>query len=114
MNTLINMKNTNKILMINNCFLSSIFLITCPFNKSNVKVELDVRTKEDNVDIDAERTNTITIPIKISGNVDMSKELADLKIHVQAYGVQLYQMQDCLQAMSTAFPEHFPFNTDIK
>lgn len=47
-------------------------------------------------------------------NNDHMKELVDLKIHVQAYGVQLYQMQDCLQAMSTAFPEHFPFNTDIK
>ena len=40
------------------------------------------------------------------------KELADLKIHVQAYGVQIFQMEDCLQAMTSAFPEHFPFNTD--
>lgn len=47
-------------------------------------------------------------------NGDHMKELADLKIHVQAYGVQLFQMEDCLQAMTAAFPEHFPFNTDIK
>lgn len=42
------------------------------------------------------------------------KELADLKIHVQAYGVQTFQMESCLQAMTLAFPEHFPFDTDIK
>ena len=42
------------------------------------------------------------------------QELAELKIHVQAYGVQTFQMGDCLEAMTKAFPEHFPFNTDIK
>lgn len=42
------------------------------------------------------------------------KELSDLEIHVQAYGVQLFNMEDCLQAMTMAFPDHFPFNTDIK
>lgn len=41
-------------------------------------------------------------------------ELSDLKIHVQAYGVQTFEIADCLQAMTAAFPEHFPFNTDIK
>lgn len=42
-------------------------------------------------------------------NSDM-KELADLKIHIRAYGVQLYQMESCLDAMITAFPSHFDFN----
>ena len=42
------------------------------------------------------------------------QELADLKIDVQAYGVQTQQLRDCFQAMTLAFPEHFPFNSDIK
>lgn len=42
---------------------------------------------------------------------DHMKELAELKINVQAYGVQLFQMEDCLQAMTAAFPEHFPFDS---
>lgn len=37
------------------------------------------------------------------------KELADLKINVQAFGVQTSQMESCLDAMTTAFPEHFNF-----
>ena len=47
-------------------------------------------------------------------NSEHMKELADLEIHVQAYGVQLFNMDNCLQAMTLAFPEHFPFETDIK
>ena len=37
-----------------------------PFKKSSVRVELDVSTREDSVDMDAESTSTITIPIRIS------------------------------------------------
>lgn len=47
-------------------------------------------------------------------NSEHMKELAGLEIHVQAYGVQLFDMGDCLQAMTSAFPSHFPFTTDIK
>ena len=47
-------------------------------------------------------------------NYDQMKELVDLKIDIQAYGVQTVQMENCFQAMTEAFPEHFPFNTDIK
>ena len=47
-------------------------------------------------------------------NSDHMKELVDLEIHVQAYGAQLFSMEDCLQAMTLAFPDHFPFETDIK
>ena len=43
-------------------------------------------------------------------NNEHMEELADLKIHVQAYGVQTFQMESCLQAMTTAFPDHFNFN----
>lgn len=46
-------------------------------------------------------------------NVHM-QELRELKIHVEAYGVQTQHLADCLQAMTAAFPEKFPFNTDIK
>lgn len=35
------------------------------------------------------------------------QELVDLKIHVQAFGVQTLQLESCLQAMTEAFPEHF-------
>ena len=42
------------------------------------------------------------------------QQLAELKVHVQAFGVQTFQMDDCLKAMTSAFPEHFPFNTDNK
>ena len=46
-------------------------------------------------------------------NADM-QQLAGLKIHVQAYGVQTYQLNSCFQAMTEAFPSHFPFASDIK
>lgn len=42
------------------------------------------------------------------------QEFAELTIDVQAYGVQLHQLADCFTAMTSAFPEHFPFNSDIK
>ena len=42
------------------------------------------------------------------------QQLAELKIHIQAYGVQTFNLEDCLEAMTSAFPEHFPFKTDIK
>lgn len=35
------------------------------------------------------------------------QELADFKINVQAFGVQTFQMESCLDAMTKAFPEHF-------
>ena len=47
-------------------------------------------------------------------NNEQMQELRDLRIDVKAYGVQLYDMGDCLQAMTSAFPDHFPFETDIK
>ena len=47
-------------------------------------------------------------------NNEHMQELAELELHVQAYGVQTFQLADCLQAMTAAFPDHFPFDTDIK
>ncbi len=37
---------------------------------SNVKVELDVRTREDKVDMEADNTSTITTAIMIDGNAE--------------------------------------------
>lgn len=38
------------------------------------------------------------------------RELADLKIHIQAFGVQTFQLDSCFTAMTEAFPDHFDFN----
>ena len=35
------------------------------------------------------------------------QELSELTIHVQAFGVQLTDFNNCLEATTTAFPEHF-------
>ena len=41
-----------------------LFLITFPFIRSRVKVELDDRTREESVDIEAENTSIITTAIR--------------------------------------------------
>ena len=38
--------------------------------RSSVRVELDVRTSDERVDMEAENTSTTTIPIRISGSVE--------------------------------------------
>ena len=42
-------------------------------------------------------------------NSDM-QELAELKIHIQAFGVQTLGLDSCFEAMTSAFPEHFKFS----
>lgn len=42
-------------------------------------------------------------------NTEM-QHLADLKIDVQAFGVQTFQLESCVKAMTEAFPEHFDPN----
>lgn len=42
-------------------------------------------------------------------NAEM-RQLDDLKIHIQAFGVQTFQLESCLNAMTAAFPDHFDFN----
>ena len=49
----------------------------------------------------------ISFPEKWSG--EAMQNIADLKIEIQAYGVQTYQLDSCLAAMTKAFPTHFPF-----
>ena len=47
----------------------------------------------------------ITFPAEWN-NAEM-RHLAELKIHIQAFGVQTFQLDSCLSAMTEAFPEHF-------
>ena len=62
-------KKTMNSLMINTCCLSVKPFLNAGLITSSVNVELDVRTSDDNVDIEAESTSTITIAITMSGNV---------------------------------------------
>lgn len=38
------------------------------------------------------------------------QHINNLKINIQAFGVQTFQLESCLQAMTTAFPEYFVFD----
>ena len=49
---------------------SVIFFTTLPSSKSSVSVDEDVSTSEESVDIEAERTSTITRPISTFGSVE--------------------------------------------
>ena len=62
------MKITIKTLMTKTCFFSVIFFTMLSFIISSVNVELDAKTSEERVDIDADNTKTITTAIKIFGN----------------------------------------------
>lgn len=42
-------------------------------------------------------------------NTDM-QQLIDLTVHVQAFGVQTLELDNCMDAMVNAFPEHFHLN----
>ena len=57
-----------KILINNTCFFSSILFFIAGLIKSSVKVELEVNTSEESVDIEADNTNTTIKPIKNSGS----------------------------------------------
>ena len=61
------MNTAMKNLIVRTCFFSSIFFANRSFMKSSVKVELDVRTSDERVDIDADRTSTTVTPIRMSG-----------------------------------------------
>ena len=49
---------------------SDIFFTTLPCKRSSVSVEELVSTNEESVDMLADRTKTITMPIKMSGSVE--------------------------------------------
>ena len=59
---------TSMTLMISICFFSSILGAMTGFIKSIVSVELDVRTRDESVDIDAESTSMTTSPIRAAGS----------------------------------------------
>lgn len=56
---------------------------------------------------DASVTLFEKVAIPAQWNNTQLRELQDLKIYVQAFGVQTYGLDSCLDAMETAFPEHF-------
>lgn len=43
-------------------------------------------------------------------NNEEMKQLESLTVHVQAFGVQMTELDSCMEAMTEAFPEHFKFN----
>lgn len=58
-----------KVRIVSTCFFSVIFLTIFPLMKSRVSDELEVRTREASVDMEAARTRMTVIPISISGRV---------------------------------------------
>ena len=56
--------------IVSTCFFSVISFTNRSLIKSRVSVELDVRTSDESVDIDADRTSTTVTPIRISGRVE--------------------------------------------
>ena len=63
-------KQATRTRMTTSCFLSSISFMQVFFRTSRVRVELEVSTSEESVDMEAERTSTITTPIRMSGSVE--------------------------------------------
>ena len=63
-------KTTINTLIRRTFFFSSIFFMQVEPRKSMVSVELEVRTREERVDIEAERTRTITTPRSASERVE--------------------------------------------
>ena len=63
-------KNASSILIQINCFFSLISFTNNGLIKSSVSVELDVSTRLDKVDMDADKTSTMTIPIRMSGRLE--------------------------------------------
>ena len=53
----------------------------------------------------------LSVPPEFSSQ-DM-QHLADLKIHVQAYAVQLFDLNSCYEAMVKAVSSHFPFTFPV-
>ena len=52
--------------------------------------------------------DTFTVPAEWN-NTEMA-ELRDLKIKIEAFGVQAFNIDSCLAAMTEAFPSYFNFN----
>ena len=48
-----------------------------------------------------------TFSIPAEWNNEEMKQMEDLTIHVQAYGVQTFELESCYQAMISAFPNEF-------
>jgi hypothetical protein len=73
------MKTAIKILIENSWALSSILRTIFPFKKSRAKVDAEVMTSDESVDIDAAKTSTITTPISGSGNPESMEGIMESK-----------------------------------
>ena len=62
--------------------------------------------------LEAEKSITLfdTLTFNKMWNNTHMDHLKDLKIYVQAFGVQTMQLDNCFDAMTAAFPYHFDFN----
>ena len=52
--------------------------------------------------------DNFSVPAEWTG--EEMRELVELTIHIQAYAVQIFDLENCYQAMTTAFATHFDFN----
>src|SRR5699024_3686235 len=64
------MNTTTSTRMVPSWVRSLMLFTTLPLMRSSVSVEDDVSTSDDNVDIDALSTSTMTMPIRRSGKVE--------------------------------------------
>ena len=64
------MKKATRARMTTSWVFSVISFTTVSLRKSRVRVELEVRTSEESVDMEADSTRTMTIPIRRSGRVE--------------------------------------------
>ena len=56
--------------IVESCFFSFMFFTTLPLITSSVRVDDEVSTRDESVDMDAESTSTITMPMRMSGSVE--------------------------------------------
>ena len=73
------MKSTISTLITETCFFSVIFLSRLSRSRSSVMVELEVRTRDESVDMDAESTRMTTIPISRSGSPESMAGMMESK-----------------------------------
>ena len=64
------MNTTSRPRIQTSCFFSDMFLMMLPLMKSMVRVDDDVSTSDESVDMEADRTSTMTRPMSTSGKVD--------------------------------------------
>ena len=85
--TEIDTKTIQKILKRRSCFFSFISFFIYPLIISTVTDELDTRTNEANVDIDAAIIRTMKIPIRTSGSKE--KSISGTIVSTEPFGISV-------------------------